>query len=72
MPLPGIPLFSKRMVHRTRLLCKCEYNRNGSKLCNSLQAIFREPTEIIKTNKWCAAKSCVHLAAMLDSTLRAP
>jgi hypothetical protein len=57
MPLSGIRLLFETLVQRTRVMCKCEMREIGSKDCNRIRAIFREPNEIARYVLCCTAKT---------------
>jgi hypothetical protein len=71
MPLTGIRLLFEALVQCTRVMCKCEKQENGSRVCNNLDDFRRKPSEIAGREIWCIAKSPVCNAAMLDSASHA-
>jgi hypothetical protein len=67
MPLTGIRLLFETLVQCTRIMCKCERCRIGSKDCNESGQFFREPVENALPLLCCTAKVTACDAAMLDS-----
>jgi hypothetical protein len=57
MPLTGIRLLFETLVQCTRVMCKCEMREIGSKDCNRIRTVSREPPEFARHFSCCTAKS---------------